>query len=182
MSRRIESWGASKGRKSGRPNRLAVFGAVIALMVFALPAGATTTKSDFALTGQVVGATDPGNTWTSGPILHVRGYEPVAVLTIDAAGYPAAGTSYGVVNFNINQQTGEGNAWGTSFVDLGDGGFECTASGSINPSGIGPIGEFRTVCNGFGAYEGTQLRGSIFEVVLAGSQTFAGYSFVPGDG
>jgi hypothetical protein len=177
MIAREESHGLTQG------NRLVVLVALIAVLALALPASATTTRTEFSATGQIVAIADNGESWESGSILHVRGYRPVVAMDIDTPGYPAFGFAYGTVNFNLNQDTGQGHVWGTSVFDLGDGGFDCTAQGDIRPASVpgGLLGEFETVCHGFGEYEGSQTRGTVTEYILSGTQTYEGVVFVPGD-
>lgn len=163
--------------------RFTVVIALMALFALAIPATATTTRSDFSARGQVVGVVDAGDSWVSGEILHVRGYQPVLEWAIDADGFPTTGLAQGSVNFNLDQRTGLGRAWGTTVLAIGNGGFECSGSGDIRPAQVpgGLLGEIDTVCHGYGEYEGTQLRGTIVEVIGIGQQTFEGFFFTPGD-
>jgi hypothetical protein len=171
---------ASSRRKGGRFTILLV---LVALFAFAIPASATTTRVDFSAAGQVIGALDAGDSWVSGDILHVRNYRPVVAMTIDADGFPDDGVAYGAVNFNLDQRTGHGQVWGNTVFEIGDGGFDCTASGDIAPAAVpgGLLGEFEAVCHGFDQYEGVQIRGTIVELVGIGQQTVEGFSFIPGD-
>lgn len=166
-----------------RRGRFTIVLALVALFAFAIPASATTTRVDFSATGQVVGVIAAGKTWESGDILHVRDYQPVVAMEIDADGFPDTGIAYGSVNFNLDQRTGHGRVWGTTVFEIGDGGFDCTASGEIRPAPVpgGLLGEFDAVCHGFDEYEGVQTRGTITEIIGIGQQAFDGFVFVPGD-
>lgn len=163
--------------------RFTVLLALIGLFAFAVPASATTTRVDISATGQVVGALGVDDSWEFGPILHVRNYQPVVVMTIRADGFPASGVAHGTINFNLDQRTGQGQVWGTTVLEIGDGGFDCTASGDIRPAAVpgGLLGEFEAVCHGWDEYAGLQMRGTITELVGIGRQAFDGFVFVPGD-
>jgi hypothetical protein len=156
---------------------------VVLVLVFAAPAGATTTKVEVSGTAQVLGVIDEGRTWMSGSILHVRG-QVLSVLhgpTALSQGGPAEST----VNLNLDERTGHGRAWGTLRVDyLDGGGFEASFTGSIRPDASVPgglIGEYRVVGSGWGTYAGQQLRATGTEYLATGQQFFTAVVFTPGD-
>jgi hypothetical protein len=157
--------------------------ALLATLGLTSPAAATTTRVEFTGSQQTVAVIDPGETWMSGPIVHVRGRVLQAVLMPQTPESLPEGDVTITHSFTLDTRTFEGRAWSQSVVDFGDGGFEVTSQGSFHPAAVpgGLLGDFEIVGQGFGAYEGMQVRATFHEFVAVGFGTFEGVLFTPGD-
>ncbi|HEX6221948.1 MAG TPA: hypothetical protein VF115_12710 [Acidimicrobiia bacterium] len=166
-----------------RRGRLTAAVITILILSIASPAYATTTRLEFSGVQQTIGQGDPGRSWVSGSIEHVRGRQLFGLSIPDATTGLPTGTTDGRLNYNLDLTTFEGRVWGAVTIDYGDGGFEGTFSGSIGPANVpgGLLGEFQFVGHGFGNLEGTQVRAMVRELIAFGSATFDGVMFTPGE-
>lgn len=155
-----------------------VFVILLALLGLTLPATATTTQVEVSGTQQLIGF-QPGHTWMSGPVQHMRGGQSTSVVS-PASGLPPQGLNIVEVNFNLDTRTGEGRTWGTGDLRFEGGGFETTFTGDISVGPNGPEGVFRVVGHGYGSFEGMRVRILGHEILMTGFTTFEGILFEPG--
>lgn len=148
----------------------------------AAPAWATTARTPISGSQQAVALLEPGTSWDSGPIHHVRGERILSIQSFDdSVGLPDAEV-LATINFNVDTRSFMGRAWGSAVVDFGDGGFRTTFQGSLRPAPVpgGGLGTFEIVGQGFGTFEGTQIRATSQEFVVVGFGTFEGVLITPG--
>lgn len=148
---------------------------VLPAIVLVGTAGATTTKIPVLGTQYVTGVIDPGATWTSGNVQHIRGFTESTVIVGTAY---IAGMSIVTLNANINLATGKATVWGTLDLELDayDGGFAGTWTGTAD----GFLWSGRSTGHGFGDLDGWQERTEM-EGIFGLAHTVEGFAFSPGD-
>lgn len=114
---------------------------------------------------------DPGRTWMSDGIQHVRGW----TAEYETAGEPSDyidGTSIIVANWNLDVTSGEGTMWGTIDLTLSD------VDGGWRQTWVAKFDDFvwsgKAVGHGFGALRGMELRLDV-QATGEGTDVFEGF-------
>jgi len=150
-----------------RRSLVIVIVAALLMAVAAAPGVARPGEIEASATTVFVEEVDPGDSWFSGDVLHVRNV--VWRSRVEGIGDNAeylTGDMSSVFSFNWNYKTGALSSWGTleTTLDAFDGGYggSFVVAGPPNPDAIGgECAEFpmwKVVAKGFGDLEGAQYR------------------------
>jgi hypothetical protein len=155
--------------KGGMMRRFSVFVALTALLmaVMAAPSLARPGEIEGPATVVFVEEIDPGHSWLTGDVLHVR--DVVWYSRVEGTGANAeyiTGDQTSEFGFDWNYKTGALHTVGTFEVTLDafDGGYEGSfvIAGPPNPDAVGGVCAefpmFNAVAQGFGDLEGAQYR------------------------
>ncbi len=129
-----------------------VLTAVVVAVVVAGPALATSTKTPFSASTTVT-EVDPGNTWMSGHIFHIRGEIDEGPVSGDLVGSITL-----VINANIDLNSGMGRTFGNFTLATSDVTWEGSFSGAITGE---TSSEGRFIGQGT---DGTKLKGAFTQV------------------
>jgi hypothetical protein len=131
----------------------------VVLVLLVAPVAARTTWTEF--TG-ISAATSPGSggrMWVSDGVIHIRDYQ--VETTFDATDDRMDGTLVNTFNANWHLVEGllfpgHGRMWGTVLITNDDGHWDCSYTGERTKSDYYTY--IRSVCHGYGDYEGLQAR------------------------
>ena len=139
------------------------------VLALALPAAAAQTKTRISGVDDNMTVLDPGRTWMSDGIQHVRGWTAEYDTT---GGEYVDGTSIIVANWNLNTASGDGTMWGTTDLALTqfDGGWHQTWVAKFDDF----VWSGKAVGRGFGALEGMQIRLDVWSTG-PGTDAFQGF-------